>query len=363
MIAARSKVDGPEEAVTLTHTRPYFDDSTIVPPPSTRASFVVVTGPARGRTFRVEGRMMIGRDESANIRIECPMMSRAHASIARDPNGAFVIRDLGSRNGLTINGTPREEATLKFGDRVGFGPNTNAVFTPIDDVSERMREAQRLESLGALAGAIGHDFNNLLSVVSANLEFLLEGLPPSALGGPGVHSAIEDSLIAARRGADLTKQLKTLARVGQWTNAEIDVGRIMREVAKLLRPVCDPRIEIKLELETEVSTIGDPIQLHQVLMNMGINARDAMPGGGKLTLRLREKRERLEILVRDTGTGMDANTASRVFEPFFTTKAVGAGTGLGLATAYGIVKRMGGEIELETALGKGTSFRVFLPIG
>jgi signal transduction histidine kinase len=362
MIARLASIDEPTEALTtLTNSRPYFDDSTIIPPPATRASFVVVSGPARGQTFRIEGLMVIGRDESAQIKIECPTMSRSHASITRTPEGAFIIRDLGSRNGTTVNGIPRAETVLKFGDRVGFGPSTNVVFTPIDDVSERMREAQRLESLGALAGAIGHDFNNLLSVVTANLEFLLEGLPHAALRISGVRPAIEDSLIAARRGADLTKQLKTLARCGQWSNAEIDVPRLTREVAMLLRPVCDPRIEIQLELEDDVGTMGDPIQLHQVLMNMSMNARDAMPDGGVLLFKLRRVTDGLELSVQDTGTGMDPRTASRVFEPFFTTKPLGAGTGLGMATAYGIVKRMGGEIGLDTELGKGTTFRVTLP--
>ncbi len=236
-------------------------------------------------------------------------------------------------------------------------------------LEEQVRMSQRLETVGRLAGGVAHDFNNLLQVITANVDAGLRYGDPL--------EALRDIGLAAERAAELTRQLLAFGRRSPFQAVPFSPSDVLRELMRLLPSVVGDDVRIDLDLpDTLPSLLGDPGQLLQVLMNLSINARDAMPRGGKVTLRARAlevdpifRRTRpwvvserhVELSVADTGTGMDPVTLSKVFEPFFTTKPVGSGSGLGLAVAYGIVQQHGGQIEVDSALGVGSTFRVYLP--
>jgi signal transduction histidine kinase len=339
-----------------------------------RAQIAVIVGPDRGRTHTLEGTAAIGRHAEANIHLSPSSVSRKHAMIGTDPEGRYFILDLNSQNGVRVNGHRIKERTLVFGDRIEIGPDAALLFTAADDIGERLRESQRLESLGSLAGSVAHDFNNLLGVVLANLQFLSENLDRSSLAEPSINESLSDSLDALKRAGDLTKQLKTFARCGPWSAQPFDLADVVQDVNRLVRRTFDARVEVELELERGLRVEGDPTQTHQVVMNLCVNARDAMPDGGKLCLSLKRVKDQdplpseldptkphLVLSIADSGAGIEPANIPRIFEPFFTTKG-GAGTGLGLAIVYGIIRRLRGVITLRSEVGVGTEFSIYLPL-
>jgi PAS domain S-box-containing protein len=238
---------------------------------------------------------------------------------------------------------------------------------------DELRQAQKMEALGRLAGGIAHDFNNLLQ---------------SVISGCGVvlHDVTEDSPVAqqvarmkrsAERGASLTRQLLTFSRSSEIRARPLLLDTLLADMEMLLERLLDPGIEMEFELRDCCSVTADAGQIQQVLMNLVINARDAMPEGGTLRVtcgraevapgeaashRPTVKPGRYAMMsVSDTGTGMDEATRARIFDPFFTTKPPEQGTGLGLSTVYGIVQSLGGFIEVDSAPGEGSRFRLFLP--
>jgi signal transduction histidine kinase/CheY-like chemotaxis protein len=342
-----------------------------------RAQLIILAGEAAGRTFAVAERAVIGRGE-VEIRIQSDDASRRHASVERTPEG-FVIRDLGSRNGTRVNGIPlsgEQPELLRFGDKIRIGGKTILMFTPYDRVEDQLLQSQKMESIGHLAGGVAHDFNNLLGSLVANLGFL-RGLDRTVtIGNTDVQECLEEMMQATHRAAELTRQLLGFARRGAPELRPVEVRKLVEDT-KLLTSRTFPRdIQLEVTLEPELYVSGDANQLHQVLMNLLINARDAMPKGGRITLAAGSidlSEEELVTLpglmpgsyglisVTDTGSGMDERTRRRAFEPFFTTKPRGEGTGMGLAIVYGIVRNHGGHIEVQSEVGKGSSFRVFLP--
>ena len=256
----------------------------------------------------------------------------------------------------------------------------NAVLTVARDVTERvrledqLRHAQRMEAVGRLAGGVAHDFNNLLTVITSYSELILSGLEPDA---PLSHD-VREIHHAAHRATSLTRQLLTFSRRQVVQSAPLDVSEAVRLTEVMLRRLIGPEIEIVSRLDPAVGLVlADRGQIEQVIVNLAVNARDAMPDGGVLTLettsivaaddpaaaRCATRAERYAVLVvRDTGLGIDAQTLAQIFDPFFTTKEVGQGTGLGLATAHGIVEQSGGTIVVNSTLGVGTEFRILLPI-
>ncbi|MGB8932289.1 MAG: PAS domain S-box protein [Anaeromyxobacteraceae bacterium] len=240
-------------------------------------------------------------------------------------------------------------------------------------LEEQLAQAQRLESIGRLAGGIAHDFNNLLVAILCNVEFLEEGLR----SGHARVEDLQDIRTAGERARDLTAQLLAVARRQVIAPRRLDVGRLVREAEKLLSRVMGEDVAMEVILGDGLWPIqGDAGQLQQVILNLAVNARDAMPKGGRFTLEAAnvELSDRLaaslpgatagpHVLLRfsDTGEGMTDRVKAHVFEPFFTTKPTGRGTGLGLATVYGIVKQSAGFIEWESELGVGTTFRIYLP--
>ena len=238
---------------------------------------------------------------------------------------------------------------------------------------DQLRQSQKMEAVGQLAGGIAHDFNNLLMAIMSNAELAaLELVPGSAAG-----ANIEEIKSASRRARSLTQQLLAFSRKQMLQPRVLDLNSVVREAEQILRRLIGENLAMAVVLDPEAGHVrADQGQVAQVLMNLVVNARDAMPNGGQLTIetanrtysRATAMRHRglqpgayVALCVRDTGVGMDEETKARIFEPFFTTKPPGQGTGLGLSTAYGIVKQSGGYIAVDSALHGGTTFTILLP--
>jgi len=222
-----------------------------------------------------------------------------------------------------------------------------------------LQQAQKMESLGRLAGGVAHDFNNVLAVIATNASILGEALPASG----DAHEMVEEIEHAVARATGLTRQLLAFSRKQHAEAIVLDVNATLNETRKMLRRMIGEDITLETSFEPELPFIKmDPGHLVQVVMNLAVNARDAMPAGGKLEIETRDvSDDKIMLVVRDTGTGMSADVRARIFEPFFTTKGATKGTGMGLAVVHGIVEQAGGTIEVESELGKGTAFSIFLP--
>jgi signal transduction histidine kinase/CheY-like chemotaxis protein len=237
----------------------------------------------------------------------------------------------------------------------------------------QLRQAQKMEAMGRLAGGVAHDFNNLLTVIKGHTNLMTDRLQPT---DPNHRSACQIDN-AADRAVSLTGQLLAFCRMQVLQPKVLDLNSLIGEMSSLLKRLIREDIELVFQPDPECGRVkADPGQIEQVVLNLVVNARDAMPEGGRLTIETRGVKvddafaktrppmasgEYVRLTVADTGRGMDANTKSRIFEPFFTTKEVGKGTGLGLATVYGVVKQSGGCIWVESQPGEGTRFEVYLP--
>ncbi len=279
--------------------------------------------------------------------------------------------DLIARNGVSC---PTEVSSrLIFQDGRPAGVQSIA-----RDIRERQRlesqllQAQKMEAIGRLAGGIAHDFNNLLTVITGYTQWMLDELPPDHPLRP----AATETLLAADRASALTNQLLAFSRNQVYQPEPVDLNVIVARLDRMLRRIIGEDIELSVSMAPQLGRVrADAGQLEQVLLNLVVNARDAMPGGGKLLVQTADVDVResdsaetgcppgsyVMILVADTGCGMDAKTKERIFEPFFTTKEKGKGTGLGLATVYGILSQNRGHITVESAPGQGSVFRVYLP--
>jgi len=241
-------------------------------------------------------------------------------------------------------------------------------------LEDQLRHSQKLEAVGQLAGGVAHDFNNLLAVIQSYGQFLAQDLPAD----DPKRQDVDQVLFAADAASALTRQLLAFSRQQVMKLEVLDPNTAIREVEKMLRRLIGEDIEYVAVLDPTVGRVkADAGQIQQILMNLVVNARDAMPNGGKLMIEttncvLGEDYERthagvvpgeyVAISVTDTGTGMDAETQARIFEPFFTTKGIGKGTGLGLSTVYGIVQQSGGHVWVYSEVGRGTTFRIYLPL-
>ena len=233
---------------------------------------------------------------------------------------------------------------------------------------DQLRQAQRLDALGQLAGGVAHDFNNLLTVIMTYAAILEEEAEPNS----DEARSVEEIRLASERAAGLTRQLLAFGRRQMLQPRAIDLNDTVRDVERMLRRLLPPDITFETSLAPTLGLVmADPGQLEQVLINLAINARDAMPDGGRLSIetvnvdsadeRFGMKGPHVLVTVTDTGVGMKPETKAKVFEPFFTTKGVGKGTGLGLATVHGIIEQSGGRVTLDSELGRGTTFYIRLP--
>jgi two-component system cell cycle sensor histidine kinase/response regulator CckA len=311
------------------------------------------------------------------------MLGQSHRHLF--PDRADTNRDM--RDSLRSNTVIRRSLELSLGPTMGarhldftIGPQQpDRVLVHINDTTERigleaqLRQAQKMEAVGQLAGGVAHDFNNLLTVIGAHSAFLLETLDAS---DPQREDA-EAIQQASVRAAGLTRQLLAFSRKQILKPQVIDLNATVADTHQMLRRLLGEDIDIVTSFAAGLPrAVADPGQMEQVLVNLAVNARDAMPDGGRLTITTRvtsvpdaDSGARLivppgayvTLAVRDTGAGMSEEVQARLFEPFFTTKAPGKGTGLGLATVYGIVKQSSGYITVSSTIGEGTTFEVMLP--
>jgi PAS domain S-box-containing protein len=285
-------------------------------------------------------------------------------------NFEYTCRDLAGRPRLvSVNGRPILAADGRF---LGYR-GTATDLSKQHEAEERLRQSQKMDAIGQLTGGVAHDFNNVLTVITGTIEILQEGMadrPELA----AIAQLIDD---AATRGAEITSQLLTFARRQPLQPREIDVNGMVTDTARLLKSILGEHIEIALLLANDAwSALADPSQLSAAIVNLAVNARDAMPGGGKLTLETAnimldevgasgdgkvKTGEFVMIAVTDTGQGIPADIRDRVFEPFFTTKGIGRGTGLGLSMVYGFAKQSGGTVEIDSEEGRGTVIKLYLP--
>ena len=270
--------------------------------------------------------------------------------------------------------------TLDMRGRMVFGSKGPVrMFGVVSDITQRrsledqLRQAQKMEAIGQLAGGIAHDFNNMLTAILGYAQFIAEApnLPPE------LRADLELIAESGRRASALTRQLLTFSRKQVLQPIPLDLSALIRSTSPMLQRLIGEHIQLTTSLDDRLpATIADPHQIEQIVLNLAVNARDAMPGGGRLILETASvvldeaaaaqhtqvtPGHYVMLAVSDTGTGMDAATKARIFDPFFTTKPVGHGTGLGLATVYGIVKQTGGSIWVYSEPGRGTTFKVYLP--
>ncbi len=239
-------------------------------------------------------------------------------------------------------------------------------------LEEQLRQSQKMESLGTLAGGVAHDFNNILGAILGYAGLLRLELK----GNEKLTKYLETIERSARRASELTKQLLGFARGGKTAVMSVDFNRVCRETVELTRKLIEKNVEVSLDLYGDLPAVeGDESQLSQVMMNLALNARDAMPDGGSLRISTSllakdmlagvnidlERKDYVVVEVADSGHGISKENQSRIFEPFFTTKPKGKGTGLGLSMVYGIIKNHGGEIEVSSQIDKGTIFRIYIP--
>jgi PAS domain S-box-containing protein len=277
------------------------------------------------------------------------------------------IRKGGGGFAVEVNAAPAEIA----GKRVFVVTITD--LTSWRELQDLLRQAQRMEAVGLLAGGIAHDFNNLLTIITGYSQLLLATLPEQETNRP----AVEQISKASERAAALTRQLLAFSRRQTVEPKIIELGSLVSGVANMLKRLIGEDIELKLSIAPDTGRVSaDPGQMEQVIMNLAVNSRDAMPEGGTLTIETRnvdldeeyvsrhisvEPGQYVQLAVSDNGRGMDPETRARVFEPFFTTKGAGRGTGLGMSTVFGIVKQSSGNIDVYSEPGRGTSVKIYLP--
>jgi len=330
----------------------------------------VIDGGQVGRRWRLKKRTVIGRDRACEIIIEGVDVSRRHAKLERTPLG-WWLTDLDSRNGVSVNDRAlTSKRLLKPGDRVRLGRRLMLLFTFATEDEVYEERSERLQSLGRLSAGVAHDFNNVLFAALCHISWLRE---ECAEGNPEVLEALEDINSSLEHGRMLAQQLCTFAANKRAVREQIDLASVVTDVLRLVRASAPASIEIRPNMSGSMEVLGTRVELTQVVMNLCVNAVDAMPDGGQLSVSLQPIADCafrpsfvtsdawVVLHVADTGTGIPPEIMDRIFDPYFTSKGDG-GSGIGLATVYGAVKQHGGDIDVESVPGLGTDFRIFLPL-
>ncbi len=317
------------------------------PPPDRWGEYYVL--------YEADGRRLLEKEAVPLHRALCGEHVRNVELVLRARNGA-------TRN-ILVSGQPiRGLQDQSLGAVVAFNDITDR-----KALESQLRQSQKLEAVGSLAGGVAHDFNNILTVIGGYSQLVLD-----AIGRDSPHyTAIEEVKKASDRAAGLTRQLLAFSRSQKLESKILDLNELVRDMEKMLRRLLPADIDFVTRLSPSLGRIkADPGQIEQVLLNLVVNARDAMPEGGRLSVEtVGDEASPPEagsgpcvlLTVRDSGAGMSPEVQARMFEPFFTTKGVGKGTGLGLSTVYGIVKQSGGAITVQSEIGAGSSFRIYFP--
>src|SRR5262245_19477414 len=313
---------------------------------------------------------ILGRSTLEFMDDEAKEFARTRLARRREGVGEHYRTRLLHKDGQTvwvsISGNP-------LFDELGEYTGSLGLFTDVTDLvkaeeererlQDQLNQAQRLETVGLLAGGVAHDFNNLLSVIQGYAELAAVEVADR----PGAVEAVEEIKRATGRAAALTRRLLTLSRRDVAQPEVVDLREIVSDVRRLLARTLGKHVDLRLEFPDELPPVAvDVKQLEQVLLNLAVNARDAMPDGGELRIELSETTggpggRQVRLSVEDTGTGMPPDVLERAFDPFFTTKPAAEGTGLGLPTVYGIITQSGGQVTIDSELGRGTRVLVQLP--
>jgi len=331
----------------------------------------VITPDRRLRYLNLAGRRLLGigpdepldRFDSTQFLAESELERRGDVQTLVAANGVLELE----RQLQRLDGTVVHVSQVLLVHRGADGA-TEFISTIARDIGEQrrqeqaLRQAQKMEAVGRLAGGVAHDFNNLLTVILNCGESLVHSLQ----AGDERREEATEIVHASQRAARLTRQLLAFSRQQVMEAQTIDLNIVIRNLLAMLRRLVGDHVQLLERLDPRTPHVFvDPSQFEQVLVNLVVNARDAMPNGGTITIRTTEllvgERRVAQLEVKDTGIGMNEATRARIFEPFFTTKELGHGTGLGLATVAGIVAQSGGDITVESALGRGTTFRLQLP--
>jgi PAS domain S-box-containing protein len=322
-------------------------------------------GYTRDEFLRLTIRDMLPEGEAANVLADRPRPGAGQAHIAphhhRKKDGTIITVEVFSDDAVAVGCDSRLVLARDVTDR--------------EQLESQLRQSQKMEAVGRLAGGVAHDFNNMLTAIKGYSQLVLDELPADL----PARADVQEIDAAADRAATLTRQLLAFSRQQVLQPKVLDLNETVRGMEKMLCRLLMTDIRLALHLDARLGRIeADPGQLEQVLMNLVVNARDAMPEGGQLTVstanvEVRESEDGrhgpheqapgsyVVLAVSDTGRGMSTETQGKIFEPFFTTKEPGSGTGLGLATVYGIVKQSSGSIRVRSELGEGTTFEIYLP--
>ena len=332
------------------------------------ATVVVVSGKNAGETRRVGDNFIVGRANDADLQVPSAEVSRHHARITKASSGQYFVEDLGSKNGIQVNGTKVGKIQLHFGDRISIGDRAVLLFSSGERSQSPLLHTAKMASLGRLAGGIAHDFNHMLGVMKLSLSHLREMPADTPIGNDDAQGSLSDAEEVVNQAIALTNQLLHVARGGKSRDAPVALSTVVADALHMVTVSGKDLLTINADIQEGVVVGGDDTQLHQVVQNLCSNARDAMPHGGTLTVRLHRlasdregHRPQIMLEVQDSGYGMTEEVMKQVFEPFFSTKPRAEGTGLGLSTVYGIVTAHDGHISVQSEVGVGTTFRVTLP--
>jgi signal transduction histidine kinase len=336
---------------------------------------VEIAGEELGASHPIGDELILGRIPEIGVAIASPGVSRRHARIFKTSADAYAIEDMGSRNGTLVNGVPvLRQQPLNVGDRVQLGADVVFLFTRDDPVDEHLSHLRRMEVVGRLTASVVHDFNNLLAVMLSTLEHLDALNLDDHVPDEEAEASIEDALAAARDAAALTRRLLAVARPAGALKTKVSLSPVVDGVVRMCRRMFGDNIRIDQVLPQKLDVLGDETELAQVLMNLCVNARDAMPDGGTLRVSAAPldlashappiplTADYAVLTVEDDGVGMPPKVRERIFDPFFTTKEEGRGSGLGLSTVFTAVRRLGGHVEVESEPGEGTKFTLYLPL-
>ena len=314
---------------------------------------------AMAEMLGVDAAAMIGR--GADEFVDADGLATLQGALDRRRSGVTERYELAFRRADGGRVVTEVSATPLFDDDGSYAGSTAIVIDTTErrELETRLQQAERLETVGQLAGGIAHDFNNILAVILNYASFVEERLPADSL----LRDDVQQISRAAARASELTRQLLIFGRRDPASPQTIEVNRLIADTERLLAHSLGEHLALTTTPCPETCFVrADPAQLENALLNLVVNARDAMPDGGSITIETRRDGDRVVIAVRDDGPGMDPEVADRAFEPFFTTKPKGEGTGLGLATVYGAIAASGGEVTIDSAPGAGTTVSLSLPV-